>query len=80
MLQLRELRDRFVADGEQTMRSILRPVVDGARHEALVLMLCGDTIHSVSLHGRAPSEELIDAAHERSSDAGHGDGCPGGRT
>lgn len=59
--ELRDVRDRFVADGEQAMRELLEPVMSGSRHEAAVLMLCGAMIHAVLLHGRAPDDATIDA-------------------
>lgn len=60
--ELHAVRERFVADGERMMRQILAPVTSGPRHEAAVLMLCGAMIHAVSLHGRPPSDAVIDAA------------------
>ncbi|HXV92709.1 MAG TPA: TetR/AcrR family transcriptional regulator [Pseudonocardia sp.] len=57
-----EIRDAFVDDGGRPLRRLLATVVDGARLEAATLMLNGSVLHSVLMHGRPPSDEVIEAA------------------
>ena len=60
--ELAEVRDQLVSDGEQVMRQLLVPLLDGAGLEAAVLMLTGAVLNSAILHGRLPSDSVIAAA------------------
>jgi len=57
-----DIRDAFTRDGERPVRKILAAVADGAELEAAVRMLCGMVVHSVFMHGAAPSDAVITAA------------------
>ncbi len=59
--ELRAVRERFVADGERVVRRILEPVAAGAQHEAMVAMLNGAMVYSVSLGGAPPGDDVLDA-------------------
>jgi AcrR family transcriptional regulator len=63
--ELAPVRDRFVADGERPIRTLLAPHLRGARLDAAVLMLCGAVVHAVLMRGSRPSDTMI----ERSVDA-----------
>lgn len=58
--ELVSVRDQFVADGERPIRSLLSRQLRGARLDAAVLMLCGAVVHSALMHGRLPSDSVID--------------------
>ncbi|WP_380164748.1 TetR/AcrR family transcriptional regulator C-terminal ligand-binding domain-containing protein [Jannaschia sp. R86511] len=60
LAEFRAVRERFVAEGERTLREILSSRVSGLRLEAAVLLLFGGMLHAVLLHGRAPDDETID--------------------
>ena len=60
--EIAPVRDRFVADGERPMRQTLPALARGPDAEAALLMLCGMVTHSVLMHGRAPTGEVLDAA------------------
>lgn len=60
--ELVPVRDRFVADGERPIRSLLSRHLRGARLEAAVLMLCGAIVHSRLMHGDLPSDAIIGRA------------------
>lgn len=57
-----EIRDAFVAEGERPLRRLLADVADGPAVDAATLMLNGAVLHSVLMHGRPPSDEVIDTA------------------
>ena len=57
-----DIRDAFVAEGERPLRRLLADVADGPTAEAATLMLNGAVLHSVLMHGRPPSDEVIDTA------------------
>jgi len=57
-----DIRDAFTRDGERPVRKILAAATDGAELEATVRMLCGMVLHSVFMHGAAPSDAVIGAA------------------
>jgi len=57
-----DIRDAFTRDGERSVRKILAAATDGAELEATVRMLCGMVLHSVFMHGAAPSDAVIGAA------------------
>ena len=59
--ELREVRARFVADGERVIREIIAPVVGGAAREAVVAMLNGAMVYAVSLGAQPPDDHVIDA-------------------
>ncbi len=52
----------FVADGERPLRERLGPLLPPAQREAAVLMLCGAVVHGRLLHGRAPDDDVLEAA------------------
>lgn len=58
--ELVEVRDKLVADGEQTFREVLAPVLQGAELEAATLMLCGAVLQAGLLHGQPPSDDVIE--------------------
>ena len=60
--ELAEVRDQLVADGEQVMRGLLAPVLNGPELDAAVLMLTGAVLNSAVLHGQLPSDAVIAAA------------------
>jgi AcrR family transcriptional regulator len=60
--ELAEVRDQLVTDGEQVMRGLLAPVLDGPELDAAVLMLTGAVLNSALLHGQLPSDSVIAAA------------------
>jgi hypothetical protein len=60
--ELVEVRDRFVRDGEGPLRDLLATAVDGDLLETSTLMLSGLVVHSVLLHGRAPTDAQIAVA------------------
>lgn len=56
------IRDAFIRDGERPIREVLGRVLDGARLEAATMMLNGAVLHSVLMHGRPPTDDMIDVA------------------
>lgn len=60
--ELAPIRDRFVADGERPIRSMLAPHLRGARRDAAVLMLCGTVVHAILMRGERPSDAVIERA------------------
>ena len=60
--ELGPVRDRFVADGEGPIRSLLSRHLRGARLDAAVLMLCGAIVHSRLMRGDLPSDAVIGRA------------------
>jgi AcrR family transcriptional regulator len=59
--ELAPVRDAFVADGERPMRERLAPLLPPAQADAAVTMLCGSVLHAVLMHGRPPSDEVLEA-------------------
>lgn len=57
-----EIRDAFVAEGERPLRRLLGAVVGGEALEAATMMLNGSVLHMVLMHGRAPDDEVVEAA------------------
>jgi hypothetical protein len=57
-----DIRDAFTLEGERPVRRILASVASGHALEAAVLMLCGMVLHSVFMHGEAPSDAVIESA------------------
>jgi AcrR family transcriptional regulator len=57
-----ELRDQLVTDGEQVVRRLLAPLLQGRDLEAATLMLCGAVLHSALMHGQLPGDDVIAAA------------------
>ena len=57
--ELVPIRDRFVADGERPVRSLLAPHLRGARLDAAVLMLSGAIVHAALMHGELPTDAII---------------------
>lgn len=57
--ELVPIRDRFVADGERPIRTLLARHLRGARLDAAVLMLCGTIVHAALMRGERPSDTVI---------------------
>lgn len=57
-----DLRDEFVAAGEQVVRGLLEPRLHGPELEAGVRMLSGSVLYSTLLHGRTPDDAEIAAS------------------
>ncbi len=60
--ELGPVRDRFVAEGERPIRSLLSRHLRGARLDAAVLMLCGAIVHSMLMRGDLPGDAVIGRA------------------
>lgn len=56
------VRNRLVTDGENVVRRLLAPMLQGSELEAATLMLCGAVLHSALMHGRLPGDDVIAAA------------------
>lgn len=56
------VRDKLVTDGEQVVRQLLAPMLQGCELDAATLMLCGAVLHSTLMHGRPPSDDVIAAS------------------
>lgn len=59
--ELAEVRERVATEGEQVIRALLAPHLDGVRLEAATRMLAGSLVQSALLHGTAPDPPLIEA-------------------
>ena len=59
-----EIRNAFVFEGERPMRETVPNLTSGPAAEAVVQMLCGMVTHSVLLHGKPPTDEVIQSAVE----------------
>lgn len=57
--ELVPVRDRFVAEGERPIRTLLARHLRGARLDAAVLMLCGTVVHATLMRGTRPSDAVI---------------------
>lgn len=57
--ELAPIRDRFVAEGEKPIRSLLARQLRGTSLDAAVLMLCGTIVHSMLMRGDRPSDAVI---------------------
>lgn len=59
--ELVPVRDRLAREGEEVIRTLLTPHLDGVRLEAATRMLAGALVQSALLHGTAPDPPLIEA-------------------
>ena len=59
--ELAAVRDKLVAEGERVLLGLLAPLADGPELEAAMRMLSGSVLHSALMHGRLPSDEVIEA-------------------